>query len=84
MLRNQLPPGANQIAIADEMYRRLDLIKQDLPADIEASVGFDTTRYVRASILEVRETIFVAVGLVVAIIFIFWRLCSCPSFSSGV
>jgi multidrug efflux pump len=66
-------PGANHIAIADEMYRRLDLIKQDLPADIEASVGFDTTRYVRASILEVRETIFLAVGLVVAIIFIFLR-----------
>jgi multidrug efflux pump len=66
-------PGANQIEIADELYRRLELIRKDLPEDIEASIGFDTTRYVRASLLEVRETILIAVALVVAIIFAFLR-----------
>ncbi|MCG3150392.1 MAG: Efflux pump membrane transporter BepE [Verrucomicrobiae bacterium] len=66
-------PGANQIAIADEMYKRLELIKKDLPADIEATVGFDTSQYVRASIREVRETIFVALALVVGVIFLFLR-----------
>jgi multidrug efflux pump len=66
-------PGANQIAIADEMYRRLELIKKDLPADVEATVGFDTTQYVRASLREVRETILVALMLVVAVIFFFLR-----------
>lgn len=66
-------PGANQIAIADEMYRRLELIKKDLPEDIQASVGFDLTQYVRASINEVVETILLAVGLVVLIIFVFLR-----------
>lgn len=66
-------PGANQIAIADEMYRRLDQIKKDLPGDIEAKVGFDLTQYVRASITEVVETILLAVGLVVLIIFSFLR-----------
>lgn len=66
-------PGANQITIADEMYRRLELIKKDLPEDIQASVGFDLTQYVRASISEVVETILLAVGLVVLIIFAFLR-----------
>ncbi len=66
-------PGANQIAIADEMYRRLEIIQNDLPPDIEASVGFDTTQYVRASLREVRETIFVALALVVGVIFVFLR-----------
>ncbi len=66
-------PGANQITIADEMYRRLELIKKDLPEDIQASVGFDLTQYVRASITEVVETILMAVGLVVLIIFAFLR-----------
>ncbi|HMP81744.1 MAG TPA: efflux RND transporter permease subunit [Verrucomicrobiota bacterium] len=66
-------PGANQIEIADEMYRRLELIKKDLPPDVDATVGFDTTRFVRASILEVRETILLAVGLVVLVIFLFLR-----------
>jgi multidrug efflux pump len=66
-------PGANQIEIADEMYRRLELIKKDLPPDLEADVGFDITQYVRASIMEVGETILVALGLVVLIIFAFLR-----------
>jgi multidrug efflux pump len=66
-------PGANHIAIADEMYRRLEVIRKDLPPDIESGVGFDSTRFVRASIREVRETILVAVGLVVWIIFLFLR-----------
>lgn len=66
-------PGANQIAIADEMYRRLELIKKDLPEDIQASVGFDLTQYVRSSISEVVETILLAVALVVLIIFAFLR-----------
>ncbi len=66
-------PGANQVQIADEMYRRIDLIKKDLPPDVEAVVGFDTTQYVRRSLLEVRETILIAVGLVIFIIFSFLR-----------
>jgi len=66
-------PGANQIAISDEMYKRLAIIKKDLPPDIEATVGFDTTQYVRSSIREVRETILVALALVVAVIFLFLR-----------
>jgi multidrug efflux pump len=66
-------PGANHIAVTDELYRRLALIQKDLPPDIESGVGFDTTRYVRASVREVRDTIFIAVCLVVLIIFLFLR-----------
>ncbi|MDX1637917.1 MAG: efflux RND transporter permease subunit [Balneolaceae bacterium] len=66
-------PGANQIAIADEFYKRVERIKQDLPADIETAIGFDTTEYVRASIDEVQQTIFIALVLVILIIFLFLR-----------
>jgi len=66
-------PGSNQIAIADEFYKRVDQIKKDLPEDIELGVGFDTTEYVRASIDEVQQTIFIALMLVIAIIFLFLR-----------
>ncbi|MDZ7756407.1 efflux RND transporter permease subunit [Rhodohalobacter sp.] len=66
-------PGANQIEIADEFYKRVDQIKTDLPEDIQTAVGFDTTEYVRASIDEVQQTIFLALGLVVLIIFLFLR-----------
>ncbi|MGN8224250.1 efflux RND transporter permease subunit [Gracilimonas sp. BCB1] len=66
-------PGANQIDIADEFYKRADAIEEDLPADIETAIGFDTTEYVRASIDEVQQTIFIAFLLVIAIIFLFLR-----------
>lgn len=66
-------PGANSIDIIDEFYRRLANIERDLPPDIQTQIGFDTTRYIRRSISEVRETIFLALGLVTLIIFLFLR-----------
>ena len=66
-------PGANNIAIADEFYKRLDQIKKDLPPDVKTGIGFDVTDYIRDSISEVEQTIFVAFGLVVLIIFLFLR-----------
>ncbi len=66
-------PGANNVAIADEFYVRLAQIERDLPADISTAIGFDITEYIRDSIAEVRQTIFIAFGLVVLIIFLFLR-----------
>jgi len=66
-------PGSNQLAIAEEFDRRVDRIKQDLPGDIIVATGFDTTEYITASIAEVQQTIFIAFGLVILIIFLFLR-----------
>lgn len=66
-------PNSNYIDIADEFYERVDEIKRNLPEDIELQIGFDTTQYIRNSINEVKETIYVAFFLVVAIIFLFLR-----------
>lgn len=66
-------PGANHIDIVDEAYRRLEYIKKDLPDDVDVEIGFDNTQYIRNSISEVMETIYVAFLLVVVIIFLFLR-----------
>ncbi|MDO6439812.1 efflux RND transporter permease subunit [Cyclobacterium sp. 1_MG-2023] len=66
-------PGSNSIEIIDEFYRRLEFIKKDLPEDIQLGIGFDTTKFIRNSISEVQQTIFVAFMLVVLIIFLFLR-----------
>jgi multidrug efflux pump len=66
-------PGANQIEIVDEVYKRLDFIKKDLPDDVNIVVGFDNTQYIRSSIKEVQTTIYIAFFLVVVIIFAFLR-----------
>ncbi len=66
-------PGANHIEIADEVYERLRFIERDLPDDVTYEIGFDNTQYIRSSITEVKNTIFLAFFLVVVIIFVFLR-----------
>ena len=66
-------PGANYIAIADEFKRRVEMIEKSLPADVEVSWAFDASRYIRKSVDEVRQTILIAFGLVMFVIFLFLR-----------
>lgn len=66
-------PGSNQIEIADEIYRRINAIKKDMPPDILLEVGYDRTTFVRNAIFEVKETLLIAIILVVLIIFLFFR-----------
>ena len=74
-------PGANHIEIADEAYNRIEQLKKDLPEDVSIEMIYDNTRFIRASIYEVEETIYVALALVVLIIFLFlrdWRVTLVP------
>ena len=66
-------PGANHIDIADAVYERVDMMRKDLPEDVKLTYGFDNTRFIRASIKEVKDTVFEAFFLVVIIIFLFLR-----------
>jgi multidrug efflux pump len=66
-------PGANNIDISERAYAKLEQIQRDLPADVKYLIGFDSTKFIRASILEVQETIVIAFLLVVMIIFVFLR-----------
>ncbi len=66
-------PGANHIDIVDAIYKRLEYIKKDLPDDVGIEIGFDNTDYIRSSINEVQDTIYLAFFLVVVIIFAFLR-----------
>ncbi|MEY2835687.1 MAG: hypothetical protein RLZZ557_1349, partial [Bacteroidota bacterium] len=66
-------PGSNQVAIADEIYKRLEVIKKDLPPDIILEIGYDRSLFVRKAITEVKETLVIAILLVVIIIYLFFR-----------
>lgn len=66
-------PGANYIAIADEFYKRVEQIKKDLPKDFHLGVALDNTKFVKRSILEVKETLIIAIVLVILIIYLFFR-----------
>lgn len=66
-------PGANQIEIADDVYRKMEQIKLDLPPDIKVGLIMDTTLTIRKAITEVEETIVIAFILVLLVIFLFLR-----------
>ena len=74
-------PGANHIEIADAVYERMEQIKKDLPEGVEYTYGFDNTKFIRASIDEVKNTVYEAFVLVIIIIFLFlrdWRVTLIP------
>ncbi len=69
----QPQPGANYIEIVDELNRRVEQIKKDLPGDIRLGVALDATSSIRKAIEEVENTVFIAFGLVLLVIFFFLR-----------
>ncbi|MGI9495453.1 MAG: efflux RND transporter permease subunit [Mariniblastus sp.] len=76
-------PDANALSVATQVRERLVELKgrNSWPANMDYAIPFDTTRFVEASIEEVYSTIFVAIILVVLVIFIFlqdWRATVVP------
>ena len=74
-------PGANHINIAEAVYERMEIMKKDLPEDVNYQYSFDNTRFIRASISEVKDTVVEAFVLVIIIIFLFlrdWRVTLVP------
>ncbi len=66
-------PGANYIDIATEFYKRFEQIKKEVPAAYQLDIAIDNTGFIKTSITEVKETLFIAFCLVVLIIFLFFR-----------
>lgn len=66
-------PGANYIDIANEFYKRYEVLKRDLPKDYSINIALDNTRFIKKSIVEVGETLGIALVLVILIIYLFFR-----------
>ena len=66
-------PGANNIQIADDFYKKLEVIKTSNKSDIEMNVLLDNTTNIRKSINEVKDTLIISFTLVVLVIFFFFR-----------
>ena len=66
-------PGANYVEIADEFYKRYEVLKKELPKDYTINIALDNTRFIKKSITEVGETLIIALLLVILIIYLFFR-----------
>ena len=76
-----LQPGANALEVASRVRNKMQELKASFPEGVDYAIPFDTTRFVDASIREVRGTIFEAAALVLAVVFLFlqtWRATLIP------
>jgi multidrug efflux pump len=67
----QRQPGANVIATVDAIKKQLPTLTAGLPASVKVTVLADRTTGIRASVHHVELELFLAVALVVAVIFVF-------------
>ncbi|WP_026704990.1 efflux RND transporter permease subunit [Flavobacterium soli] len=66
-------PGTNYIEIADAFYVQYEQLKKDLPKDFKLNIAIDNTVFVKKAVIEVAETLLIAIILVVLIIYLFFR-----------
>lgn len=66
-------PGSNYVEIADEFYKRMEQMKDEVPKDIKLDIALDNTVFIKNSISEVKETLIIAIVLVVLIVYLFFR-----------
>ncbi|WP_019831699.1 efflux RND transporter permease subunit [Sphingomonas sp. PR090111-T3T-6A] len=66
-------PGANLIQMVDAIRAELPALEAQLPADIKVAVAVDRTSSIRASIREIEITVWIALILVVIVVFAFLR-----------
>jgi HAE1 family hydrophobic/amphiphilic exporter-1/multidrug efflux pump len=66
-------PGTNYLDIANEFYKKYDVLKKELPSDIELNIALDNTIFIKKSVVEVAETLLISIILVILIIFLFFR-----------
>ena len=74
-------PGANAINLAEKIREKMEELKKSFPPDLEYQIPFDTTIFVEEAIAEVEETLWIAIGLVLIVIFVFlqdWRATLVP------
>jgi multidrug efflux pump len=64
---------ANLIQVAKEIRDELPAIQASLPPGVEIAIAFDGSEFVTRSIREAQDTLVLAAGLVVIIIFLFLR-----------
>ncbi|MBL9155815.1 MAG: multidrug efflux RND transporter permease subunit [Verrucomicrobiales bacterium] len=74
-------PGSNALETANEVYKTLARLKERFPPGVDYRINYDTTKFVRASIRSVLNTLIEAVILVVLVVVVFlqtWRASIIP------
>ena len=74
-------PGTNAVETAKNVRARMDQLTKNFPPDMAYHVALDTTAAVNAGIHEILVTLFIALALVILVVYIFlqgWRATLIP------
>src|SRR3990167_9128480 len=67
----RVSPTANPLTVVDGVRALLPSIQKDYPPGLKSSVAYDATIYVRTAIKDVIKTVFEAIVIVIAVVFLF-------------
>ncbi|MEH5744733.1 multidrug efflux RND transporter permease AcrD [Atlantibacter hermannii] len=67
----KLASGANEMTTAERALKKLDELAQYFPHGLEYKVAFETTSFVKASIIDVVKTLLEAIALVFLVMYLF-------------
>jgi hydrophobic/amphiphilic exporter-1 (mainly G- bacteria), HAE1 family len=73
LLAVQRQPGTNTVEIVDGIRKLLPAIQEEMPAGMNLGILFDRSEPIRHSIDDVKFTLWLTIGLVIAVIFVFLR-----------
>jgi multidrug efflux pump len=80
-------PGANALQVAKEVYANMEELKERFPPGLKYAAAYDTTLFVKESIIEVIKTLLEAMLLVFLVVYIFlqnWRATLVPAIAIPV
>ncbi|WP_199637083.1 multidrug efflux RND transporter permease subunit MdtC [Serratia sp. PAMC26656] len=66
-------PDANIIETVDRIRAELPTLQDSIPASIQLNIAQDRSPTIRASLAEVEQSLVIAIGLVILVVFIFLR-----------
>jgi hydrophobic/amphiphilic exporter-1 (mainly G- bacteria), HAE1 family len=69
-------PDANTVAVVDGVLAKLPVLRAQIPPSVKIDVTMDRSQSIRQSVSDVEETLLIAVGLVIMVIFLFLRSAS--------
>ena len=80
-------PEANALDVAGGIEAELERLAERFPNDLAYDLVYDTTEFIRVSLDELVETLFIALALVIFVVFIFlqdWRATLIPTLAIPV
>ena len=69
-------PDANTVAVVDSVLAKLPNLRAQIPPSVKIDVTMDRSQSIRQSVSDVEETLLIAIGLVILVIFLFLRSAS--------